>query len=196
MRIPFSKLPIAIQKLLKVDYKFNKQEVKVEPTVDFKCPTNWHDANIMRLVVYNQTTGEHKCQTSGYYDSYVNFTKEEAAMYHGKLQTTIPDATIWIFLLESYPKGCTVYCHPTALAAAIETKIPDLTLQQKLVLQLTRQLISSYRLEEARRYKISKVVWEETKQSLITLGYMRANGSLTIEGKNVAQQFNINPWEV
>ena len=192
--IKTKELPLDVRALL-ADYGFTKNTVTVKPTIDFTCPTNWHDANIMRLVVFNQETGEHKCQTSGYYECHMNFDKAEKAMYLGELKSSIPGPHIWFLLLESYPKSCTVFCHPTAIAGAITGPKVELTRKQQICLYITRSLISAARLEEARRFKITKSEWETLKAELFGLKLMTAAGALTLEGKNVSKEFNFNAWE-
>lgn len=189
--IKTSELPRDVQAVIK-SYNYNGREVKVIPCVDFKCPTNWHDYNIMKLVVYNQETGQHKCQTSGFYDSYVNFTKEEMAMYHGHLQSQIPGPHIWFLLVETYPKSCRVYCHPTAISKAIAPDKIDLTRRQEICLYIIRSLISSARWDEARMFKFTKQEWETVKAELFGLGLLSKTGSLTLVGKNRSQGLYFN----
>ena len=193
--IKAKELPRELQAVIKM-YGYNGTQVKVIPTVEFKCPTNWHDYNIMKLVVFNQTTGEHKCQQSGFYDSYVNFTKEEAAMYHGKLESRIPDPSVWFLLIETYPKSCRVYCHPSAISKQIEQPPVELTRLQELVLYLTRSLIASAREKEAVYYfKLTRTEYNTAKAELYGLGLMTKAGSLTLEGKNRANGLNFNSWD-
>jgi len=192
--IKSKELPKDVQAVIK-QYGYNGNTVKLIPCIEFKCPTNWHDANIMKLVAYNSETGEHKGITSGYYDSYVNFTKEELAMYHGKLETQIPSSKIWMILVETYPKSCRVYCHPTAMVSAIDKPKLELTKIQEVVLFITRSLISSAREKEARYYyKMTLAEYNTAKAELFGLGLLTKSGSLTLEGKNRSQGLNFNSW--
>ena len=175
---------------------FNGTEIKIIPCIEFKCPTNWHDYNIMRLTAYNQDSGKYHTQTSGNYDSYVSFTKEELAMYHGALQTTIPGPHIWMILTETYPKSCRVYCHPDAITKKICPPKIELTKRQEICLYITRSMISRYREEEARTFKFSRAEWATTKAELYGLGLMTQAGALTLAGKNRSQGLNFNHWEV
>jgi hypothetical protein len=189
-------LPLDVQVLLKTCYNFNKREVKVEPVIDFTCKTNWHDANCMTLVGYNQLTGKHVAQASGYYDSYCNFTAAEKAMYHGKLATKIEGPHMWFFLIETYPAGCTVYCHPDALAKAIAPPPMELDKRLQIVLYITRSLIAPARIEEARRFKFTTREYLACKAELIDLGLINKAGALTTAGKNASSSLNFNTWEV
>lgn len=193
--IKTKELPLDIQVLLKSACDFNKLEVKVEPTVDFTCPGNWNDYNVQRMFVYNQTTGAHKGITAGNYDNHLAWNEQERAMYLGKITTKIPDPSIWIFVTDTYPKQCTIYCHPDALSKLLPDAGPELTRRQQIVLYITRSLISSARLEEARRFRFNMSEWNTCKAELYKLGLMRSNGSLTTEGKNLAQGLNFNTWE-
>lgn len=193
--IKTKELPVDIQVLLKTVCNFNKLEVKVEPTIDFTCPGNWHDYNVQRMFVYNQTTGEHKGITAGNYDNHLSWNEQERAMYFGKMKTTIPDPSIWIFVTDTYPKQCTVYCHPDAISKLLPEPGPALSRRQQIVLYITRSLISSARLEEARRFKFTLAEWNTCKAELFKLGLMRSNGSLTTEGKNASQGLVFNTWE-
>jgi hypothetical protein len=192
--IKSKELPRDVQAVIK-QCGFDGTQIKIIPCVDFECPTNWHDYNIMRLTAYNSQTGEHKTQTSGYYDSYVNFTKEELAMYHGKLKTQIPGPHIWMILTDTYPKSCRVYCHPTAIAKAIEQPKVELTRVQELVLYLTRSLIASAREKEARHYfGLTLAEYNTAKAELFGLKLMTKTGALTLDGKNRAHGLNFNSW--
>lgn len=184
--IKTKELPIDIQVLLKSVCDFNKQEVKVEPTIDFACPGNWHDYNIQRMFVYNQVTGEHKGITAGNYDNHLSWNEQERAMYLGKITTKIPDPSIWIFVTDSYPKQCTVYCHPDAISKLVSAPKIELTEIQSKCLFYARALISSARPKGPK--------WTTAKAELYAMGLMRANGSLTTEGKNIAQDLNYNTW--
>ena len=193
MLIKTTELPYDIRKIVEGLYK--GRLVKLEQCIEFKAGTNWHDANIMRFTMYNQHTGEMKTITSGYYDSYMSFTQEELALYHGHVKGTI-EPHIWIIETNSYPKSCTVHTHPDNLAPLLETTKDDLSNLELKFLYITRSLISSARLEEARRFGIPKYVWEELKLSLISKGYVMKNGALTLSGKNRAANLNFNTWEV
>lgn len=182
--VTVKELPYEIQKVVNGLYK--GRTIKAHPCVDFKCPTNWHDANVMKLTAYNASTGELKTITSGCYDNYMNFTPEEKAMYHGKLQSTLPP-NIWMILTESYPKSCSIFTHPDNISKLIASNESDLSELEKKVLFITRSLISSARLDEARRLGIPKPVWLELQAGLIQKGYLMKNGALTIKGKNVAK---------
>lgn len=188
-------LPLDIQVLLKETCDFHKLEVKVEPTIDFTCPGNWNDFNIQRMFVYNQTTGESKGITSGNYECHLSWTEQEKAMYLGKLKTSIPDPSIWIIVTDTHPKGCTIYCHPDAISKQLEGPKLELPRRQQIVLYITRSLVSSARLEEARRFRFTMSEWNTCKAELFNLGLLRSNGSLTTEGKNLAQRLNFNTWE-
>jgi len=181
--VTVKELPYEVQKVVNGLYK--GRTIKAYPCVDFKCPTNWHDANIMRLTAYNVNTGELKTITSGWYDNYLCFTPEEKAMYHGQLQSVLP-TNIWIILTETYPKSCSVYTHPDNISKLLTVEY-DLSELEKKVLFITRSLISSARLEEARRLGIPKPVWQELQTGLISKGYLIKNGALTLKGKNVAK---------
>jgi hypothetical protein len=192
--IKAKELPLDVQAVIK-QYGYAGTEIKLIPCIEFNCPTNWHDYNIMRLVAYNSETKEHKGLTSGYYDNYVNFTKEEAAMYHGKLNTQIPGPHIWMILTETYPKSCRVYCHPTAMAKAIEEPKVQLTRIQEVVLFLTRSLIASAREKDAvYYYKMTQTEYATAKAELYGLGLMTKTGALTLTGKNRALGLNFNSW--
>lgn len=193
--IKTKELPMDIQLFLKGVCNFNKLEVKVEPTVDFTCPGNWNDYNVQRMYVYNQLTGDNKSITSGNYECHLSWTDQEKAMYSGQMKTTIPGPHIWIFITDTLPKGCTVYCHPDAISKLLDSSGPELTRRQQIVLYITRSLISSARLEEARRFRFNMSEWNTCKAELFKLGLMRSNGSLTTEGKNLAQGLNFNSWE-
>lgn len=193
MLIKTVELPYDIRKVVEGLYK--GRLVKLEQCIEFKAGTNWHDANIMKFTMYNQLTGEMKTITSGYYDSYMNFTKEELALYHGHVKGII-EPHIWIIETNSYPKSCTVHAHPDNLAPLLETTKDDLSNLELKFLYITRSLISSARLEEARRFGIPKSIWEELKLSLISKGYVMKNGALTLSGKNRAANLNFNSWEV
>ena len=193
--IKTKELPNDIQVLLKETCDFHKLEVKVEPTVEFTCPHNWHDYNIQRMFVYNQTTGDCKGITSGNYDNHLSWNAQERAMYMGEMKTTIPDPTIWILVTDTYPKQCTVYCHPDAISKLLPGPGPELTRRQQIVLYITRSLIAPARLGEARSFRFSMSEWNTCKAELYALGLMRTNGSLTTEGKNAAQGLMFNTWE-
>jgi len=193
MLIKTTELPYNIHKIVEGLYK--GRFVKLEQCIEFTAGTNWHDANIMRFTMYNQQTGEMKTITSGWYDSYMNFTKEELALYHGQVKGTI-EPHIWIIETNSYPKSCTIHTHPDNVAPLLETITDDLSNLELKFLYITRCTMSFARLEEARRFGIQKSVWEELKYSLIDKGYVMKNGGLTLAGKNRAANLNFNSWEV
>lgn len=182
--VAIKELPIDIQNIISSLYK--GKSVKVYPCINFCCPTNWHDANIMKLTAYNATTKESKTITSGYYDNYVCFTTEEKAMYHGELKSALP-TDIWMILTETYPKSCSIYAHPDNISKLIAAETTDLSELEKKVLFITRSLISSARLEEARRLGIPREVWLELQASLYKKGYLMRSGALTLKGKNIAK---------
>ena len=192
MLIKTTELPSQIKKI--TDGYYNGRLVKLEPTIEFKCPTNWHDANCMKLIAYNSTTGEMKQIDSGYYESYTMFTKEELAMYHGQIVATLLP-NMWMILLESYPKSCTVFTHPDNVAKTIDTNEEELSNLELKVLFITRSLIAPARLDEARRFEISKAVWLELQDGLKAKGYLMKNGALTLKGKNRATGLYFNSWE-
>jgi hypothetical protein len=193
MLIKTVELPYEISKIVEGLYK--GRLVKLEQCIEFTAGTNWHDANIMRFTMYNQQTGEMKTITSGWYENYLSFTKEELALYHGQVKGTI-EPHIWIIETNTYPKSCTIHTHPANVLPLIEIPADDLSNLELKFLYITRSLISSARLEEARRFGIPKSVWEELKHSLIQKGYVMKNGALTLTGKNRAANLNFNYWEV
>lgn len=187
-------LPQDIQSLI-LEQEFKARETRLYPTTEFKCPTSHYDANCMTLIAYNRTTGESKAVRNGYYESYVCWTKEEHAMYGGKLQASIPDSNTWFIVLDTYPKHrISVYCHPSAMAAAIAAPVVELTKRQAIAMFITRSLVSAYRWEEAKVYGFKKPDWETVKAELCTMGLLTKAGSLTLTGKNRAQGLDFSSW--
>ena len=180
-------LPQDIQ-LLILEQEFKARETRLYTTTDFQCPTSYCDANCMTLIAYNRTSGESKAIRNGCYESHMCWTKEEHAMYGGKLKSPIPDSNTWFIVLDTYPKQrISVYCHPSAMARAIVAPVVELTRRQEIALFITRGIISSYRVEEARSFGIKKSEWETLKAELYGLGLMTKTGALTLTGKNRAQ---------
>jgi hypothetical protein len=193
--IKTKELPRDVQALL-LDHDFRRSEVRLHPCTEFTCPTSYCDYNILTLLVYNQKTGESKAARSGHYESVMNWTLEERAMASGKLRSQIPDASIWFFVLETYPSPrCEVYCHPTAIAKALDKPKVELTRKQKIVLFVTRSTSAPYRRDEAASYGISNKEFFTLKAELYGLRLMTKVGSLTLEGKNAALGLHFNTWE-
>ena len=188
-------LPQDIQFLI-LEQEFKARETRLYTTTDFQCPTSYCDANCMTLVAYNRTTGESKAIRNGCYESYMCWTKEEHAMYGGKLHAPIPDDKVWFIVLDTYPKQrISVYCHPSAMAKAIAAPKLELTRRQEIALFIIRAIISSYRVEEARSFGIKKSEWETLKTELYGLGLTSRSGALTLIGKNRAQRLSFQAWE-
>ncbi len=192
MLIKTKELPANVLKV--VSQFYNSKAVKLEAREEFKCPTNWHDANLMKLIALNTDTGELKAITSGYYDNYVNFTVEEKAMYHGGINGILTP-NMRMILVETYPKSCTIFTHPDNVAKAITEPEEELSNLELKVLFITRSLISSARLEEARRFGIPRAVWLELQAGLYSKGYLMRTGALTLKGKNRAAGLYFNSWE-
>lgn len=172
-------LPWPIQQVIKSREGFNLQQVRVEAVVNFVAPHNVFDYNIMRVIGFNMTTGNSKEITSGYYESCMNWNDEEKALYFGKVNAVLTP-NIWFIVLDTYPKHrATVYCHPLAIAAAIEPPKTELTHAQNRCLYLTRSLMSFARPKGK--------AWDTIKMELYKLGLMTKGGALTIAGKNIAQ---------
>jgi len=190
--IKTSELPLAVRAAVQSVYNF--REVKVQVGTEFTVGTSWHDCNRTDVTVLDLANDKTQTVQGGYYNSYVNMSRDERALYHGvKVPITTPD--IWILEFNTYPKSVTVYCHPDCIAKLLPAELP-LTRNQQIVLYITRSLISSARAEEARRFKIGKQELETIKSQLQILGLMTKAGSLTIAGKNEAMKHNFNYWEV
>jgi hypothetical protein len=177
--IKMKELPWPIQQVIKSHEGFNLQQVRVEAVVDFTAPRTYCDYNIMRVIGFNMTTGNSKEISSGHYESCMNWTAEEKALYAGNVKAVLtPD--VWFIVLDSYPKSrATVYCHPLAIAKAISPPAVELTPAQEHCLYLTRSLMSFARPKGK--------AWDTAKAELYSLGLMTKGGALTIAGKNIAQ---------
>lgn len=193
--IKTTELPRDVQALIKT-YGFNVSQVRLHPTVDFTCPTSYCDYNILTLVAYNQGTGKHHAVRNGHYESCLNWTKEERAMASGEIRTKIENAEQWFLVMETYPRQrVAAYCHPSALAAAIELPKVALTRRQEICLFVTRAIKAPYRLDEARTFRFTKTEWETTKAELYGLGLLSRSGTLTLAGKNRAIGLVFHAWE-
>lgn len=193
--IKSSELPRDIRTLL-LDYGFNTQTVILQPCVEFTCPTTCCDYNIMTLIVYNRATGQHHATRNGHYESVLCWTKEERAMSSGQLKTTLTDDNIWLLLTETYPKHrVTAYCHPSAMALAVDKPHAQLTKRQEVGLFIVRSTKSTFREDEAKEFGLTKREWETLKAELYGLKLLTKAGSLTLEGKNRALSLRFNAWE-
>lgn len=173
--------------------KYNLREVKVEACEKCHVGTSWHDANRTDVTVIDLSQDKIQTVDGCYYDSYVNMSTHERALYHG-IDIPISHRDLWVIEFNSYPKSAHIYCHPDNISKLIPADLP-LTLHQKVVLNITRGYISSYRLEEARRFGIGKHKWESVKAQLIVMGLMMSNGALTTKGKNEAAKYNFNYFD-
>jgi hypothetical protein len=195
MLIRFKELPPDVQAVART-YGFSGLEAELKPCAQFKCPTNWCDYNIIRLVGYNQENGQHAVQTSGHYESFMNWTKEEQAMYAGKIECPISSPKHWFLVIDSYPKHCTVYCHPDAVNAKLLTGSgPELTKRELICLYLSAHWKASYRKDEARKFGFTIGEWNTCIAVLHGHGLLTVAGSVTTAGKNRARNLEFNSWE-
>ena len=193
--IKMKDLPQDIQALA-VTYGFNVKQVFLHTCVDFTCPTSYCDYNILTLIVFNRETGKHSAARNGHYESCLSWTKEERAMASGEIKTKFVDDKVWCLVGETYPKPrLSVYCHPLAMAKAIVSPKIELTRRQEICLFITRSIISTFRMDEARSFKFTKSEWETTKAELFGLGLLSKSGALTLAGKNRALGLVFHTWE-
>ena len=183
-------VPVDLQTIIKKN-GYKSITLDVEVGSDFTCPTNWSDYNSMQLIMLNRKTGLSKIITSRNYESYVNFTKEELAIYHGTLSCVLEEHMIAI-LIQSYPKSCTIFCNPGIIAKKLEQKI-QLQEKQLLCLFITRSCKASYRLEEAKQFGFTPETWTKTKLELSELKLLTKRGALTLSGTNQAQGLQFYP---
>jgi hypothetical protein len=80
--------------------------------------------------------------------------------------------------------GLTYYVRPDDAAPLLGAPAPTLSDLERAVLTITRNCISSYRQDEARRQGIGPTSWEGAKNRLIEAGLMKPNGAITTAGKN------------
>lgn len=189
--IKTSELPRVIREA--VQAKYNLREVKVTACEKCHVGTSWHDANRTDVTVIDLSTDKIQTVDGRYYDSYVNMSTHERALYRG-IDIPIQHKDLWVIEFNSYPKSAHIYCHPDNISKLLPADLP-LTLHQKVVLNITRSLISSARLEEARRFGISRAKWLTTVSQLIAIGLMSKNGALNTKGKNEAAKYNYNYFD-
>lgn len=105
-------------------------------------------------------------------------------------QVAIPPGSVMVEnpIFCGKPLPLRVYVHPSDMPRYLAAPKVALTRSQTIVVIVIRGLISSYRREEAQRQGISRAQYETTVAELKAMGLLSANGGLTVDGKNAANQ--------
>lgn len=186
MEIPFSDLPDWAQQAAArhLPGRRPRTHVKYVETVSFGSV--WHDA-CRRIVITRDQHGRINHLQSGYYDSYVNHTAEERAVYEGGQVQLTPDRTIIEIL--SYPRRVTVFMHPSNAPKAITAPEQVLSDDEDAVLRALCGLTSAGRKDLWRRCNVPRSFVEQVTQSLADKGLVKiaSNGAVRVtrDGRNV-----------
>lgn len=148
-----------------------------------------YDYQSVTVIAYNDVTKESVAQRGCVYDTYVNATKEERAVYNGLTVNLTPSQFI-VEINRTDRTWVTVYAHPDSITKSLEEEV-KLSKAELVVLVATRSLkssyagISNYRFHEAQRQLgITLDQWERAKSSCISKGLLNARGAITTAGKN------------
>lgn len=178
-------------------YRGNKFKYVVTDSVSI-INTQWDGGSRNSYMLINLSTMETKKLVD------YAFQHNQGAMPDVELQPNTMVVKRIIF--QGKDLGLCFYVHPdNKINFLTDNSADKLTLNDKIVLQFTRSLKSSYggvknyRYDQARRcYKdLTLEAWNEAKQRMIDAGYLRKNGAITPAGRNVdCSEIKTNPYSV
>jgi hypothetical protein len=160
-------------------------EANTEPTIGGQLI----DHNVMRVFFFSG--GKVVKQNAANYDTLINSTDKEKALYQGgkiKLwDEVVPGKPQMILVTHTHPKKAILYVHPNQMPKQIEDKNSDLTDDEKKVLLITKGYTSAYRNEYFKKYGVFTKL-DTIRDSLKSKGLLTANKALNVAGKNVIEK--------
>jgi hypothetical protein len=182
--------PQWVQDAIKTHLDKKNAQIYVNIGTQVKLAGNIYD--YCRTVVVIECAGEQKTMESSYYDSLMNATKEEKAIYQGGNLTLQPDCMILEMVTPPHPHA-TLWVHPINWNKMIAPPATDLSPREKAILVTIRTLISSARQEDFRRFRVT----QEEFDILFDKGYIDRRRSITLKGKNAIEgthSVNYEDW--
>lgn len=187
--VELSDLPQWAQRELQRVMPNRRPHCYIEPCAVASIGGVWHEQ--CRRWVTGYHNGELKRGASCYYDSLLNATAEEQAMYFGgKITLPIGGA---LLVISSYPRTATLYINPADAPPVIEPPVnSDLSDFELAVLYNHVCLNSRGRKEAFWRYGINKTEYKAAVTKLAALGYIKVNkagaSQATLNGRNLNTQ--------
>lgn len=190
--VSFDQLPDFAKTIL---HASGMRPVSIPVTIgeQISVPGNFHDGNVRKI--YFNRKGNISMVKSGFGDSAINHSKQEAFGYGGFKCTLVPGD--FIFVTNSHRNSAELYAHPADINRDAIAPPVDLTYEEKIVLWATRSLkssyagISNYRFHEAQQFfRINRHQWEQAKGDAIRKGWLNKAGAITTAGRNLAAKLD------